>query len=300
MSYQDKKPKHYYVDYTKQKRFQSSRRGRGAGGSSNNSRFREVPDFGQGGHKGFLITSVDEVKSYFEMRNVFERYFHELYDTPADQDKPKDQATEDELESELNHLRLSRPFKQVKTHCRNAIFLNIVEKFQHVDPVVLVDRFFDEMAEKRENFTSFTYKVLPVFNSFRNSVSCAKEAITKLFSERFLDDSEPKSYFIEFQTRGNYKLESEDKQRMIEGVAETVSEARPNWKVSRDNVDYMIVLVALRDICCLSIVEKYFKRSKYNVTEFCKEFQPEPEVADTTINADDQGKDGEKEKVPEN
>lgn len=274
MSSQDRKPKSYYVDYTRQR----NRRGRG-GGSTNNARFREVPEFGQGGHKGFIITSIDEVKSYFEMRNVLEGYYHDLYDKPVEQqndDKAKHQTTEDELESELRGLRLSKPFKQIKTHCKNSIFLNITDKFSHVNPVPIVNRFFDQMAEERTNRTSNTYKVLPVFDSFRNNVASAKEAIKKVLSNNFLDDD--RSYFIEFQTRGNYKLESEDKQRMIEGVAEAVAESRTNWRVNRDNVDYMIVLVALRDICCLSVVEKYFQRSKYNVVEFCKSFHEQKET----------------------
>jgi tRNA(Ser,Leu) C12 N-acetylase TAN1 len=282
MSSQDRKPKSYYVDYTKQRK-SYSRGGRGGGGHpTNNARFREVPDFGVGGHKGFLITSVDEVKSYFEMRTILEGYYHDLYDEIDKKDDDKaagSQTVEDELESELNHLRISRPFKQIRTHCRNSIFLNIVDKFNHVDPVLLVDKFFDEMAEKRTNRTSNTYKVLPVLDSFRNNVASAKDAITKLLSQKFLDESEQsKTYFIEFQSRGNYKLESEDKQRMIEGVADAVGKARPNWKVNRESADYMIVLIALRDICCLSVVQKYFERAKYNVMEFCKGFcQPDKE-----------------------
>lgn len=283
MSSQDKKPRSYYVDYTKTRRSGNNKRGpQAGGGGTNNARFREAPDFGQGGQRGFLITSVDEVKSYLEMRNVLEQYYHELYDTHDKKESlEKDLTTEDELESELKHLRITRPFKQIRTHCKNSIFLNIVTNFEHVDPVLIIDRFFDEMAEKQTIRTCNTFKVLPILDTFKNNVASAKEAITKLLDERF-QGQEAKNYFIEFQTRGNYKLESEDKQRMIEGVAEAVAQSRPNWQVNRENVHYMIVLVALKNICCLSVVQNYFKRSKYNVIGFCKSFtEPSSEVPAT-------------------
>ena len=272
MDQSDKKPKSYYVDYTKRNRY-GQRRGGPARGSNttNNARYKEVPDasFGQ---RGFLITSIDEVKSYLEMRNVLERYFHEIYDERETSEASKNRlTTEDELESELKQLRFARPFKQVKTHCRNSIFINILPEFIHIDPLTIVARFFDDLAAKKEIMTSNTNRVLPVLDTFRNSVANAKESIVSLFGKLNITE-EPKNFFIEFQTRGNYKLESDDKQKMIEGVAETVSQLRPSWKVSREDVDYMIILVALRHVCCLSVVEGYFKRCKYNVVEFCKDF----------------------------
>ena len=271
----DRKPKNYYNDYSKRRGNGRPHSRRGPSNESNNSRFKQTPEFDQGGNRGFIITALDEVKSYLEMRNVLEQYFHELYDSRQDDDNQdkKEISPEDELESELKHLRFTRPFKQIKTHCRNAIFLNIVDNFSHVDPIKLLDRFFSELEEKRAIKTSNTCRVLPVLDTFRNNVASAKESITKILANSFPGE-ESKKYFIEFQSRGNYKLESEDKQRMIEGVAEAVHEARPSWEVSRDNADYIIALTALRNVCCLSVLKDYFKRNKYNVIEFCKKFSP--------------------------
>lgn len=272
----DRKPKNYYNDYSRRRGNGRPYSRRGPSNESNNSRFKQTPEFDQGGNRGFIITAVDEVKSYLEMRNVLEQYFHELYDSRQESDNQdkKELSTEDELESELKHLRFTRPFKQIKTHCRNAIFLNIVDDFSHVDPIKLLDSFFDELEQKRTIKTSNTCRVLPVLDTFRNNVASAKQSVIKILDSRFPGE-ESKKYFIEFQSRGNYKLESEDKQRMVEGVAEAVHEARPSWEVSRDNADYIIALTALRNICCLSILKDYFKRSKYNVIEFCKKFSPE-------------------------
>lgn len=277
----DRKARNYYIDYSKRNqgnRGNYSRRGP-SNNESNNARFKKTPEFDSGGNRGFIITAMDEVKSYLEMRQVMEQYFHEIYDSQAKGDQTsggekKEMSTEDELESELRHLRFTRPFKQVKTHCRNAIFLNIVDEFSYVDPITLVDRFFDDMDEKQTSRTSNTCRVLPVLDTFRNNVVSAKESITKLLEEKYPGE-ESKRYFIELQSRGNYKLESEDKQRMIEGVAEAVHAAKPSWEVGRDDADYIIALTALRNICCLSILKNYFKRNKYNVIEFCKRFLPE-------------------------
>lgn len=270
-----KKPRSYYVDYTKgNNRFRNGRREAGDNSQrKGNSRYRDAPDISFG-HRGFLITSIDEVKSYLEMRNIFEDYFEQLYNQAETGPKTEkdDTATEDALDNELKQLRRNRPFKQVKTYCRNSLFINITQEFSHVNPVQIVDKFFNEMEEKREIRSSNTFKVLPILDTFRNSVACAKESITKLLQTIFTDEISQKNYFIEFQSRGNYKLNPDDKQNMIEGVAETITQLRPEWKVNRDGVDYMIVLISLKNVCCVSIVKDYFKRSKYNVIEFCKEF----------------------------
>lgn len=267
-----RKPRSYYVDYSKNR---SKDRRRGVtSGFGNNSRYKEAPDISFG-HTGFLITSIDEVKSYLEMRNIFEEYFEELYAAKSSGDQEankKNTTTEDELEAELKQLRRNRPFKQVKTHCRNSLFINITKDFSHVDPVIIVDRFFDELAEKRQMRSSNTFKVLPILDTFRNSAACAKESISNLLQTRFKDESEPRKYFIEFQSRGNYKLNPEDKQKMIEGVADTVAQVKPNWTVDRENANYIIVLVSLKNVCCATFLKDYFKRSKYNVIEFCKDF----------------------------
>lgn len=287
----DRKPRNYYVDYTKRHNKFGNKKYGSATAGSNNARFKETPDIGFG-NKGFLITSVDEVKSYLEMRNILESYFEELYkDRQQVADDKKDLSTEDELESELKQLRIARPFKQVKTHCRNSIFINIVSHFSYVDPVVIVDRFFDELIERCQVRTSNSFKVLPIIDTFRNNLSSAKESIANIFANSFKDEG-PKKYFIEFQTRGNYKLNPDDKQKMIEGVADTVSELRPEWSVSRENADYIISLISLKNVCCLAILKDYFKRSKYNVMELSKDF-----VQNETFQEATEGKGDDEENI---
>lgn len=226
------------------------------------------------GLTGFLITSVDEVKSYFEMRNIFEEYYEQIY--KVNDSKPKEETSvEDDLESELERLRKDRPFRQVNTHCKNSVFINIIKEFSHVDPVAIVDKFFLELVEKREPKTSNTFKVLPILDTFRNSESCARESVQNILKTRFENDSEPRKYFIEFQARGNYKLNPEDKQKIVEGVADTVTKVKTNWTVDRENADYILVLVSLKNVCCVTFLKDYFKRRKYNVIELYKEFDPE-------------------------
>jgi len=269
----DKKPKSYYVDYSRRTNSHGSKRPHSFRGPvpSNNARYKEVPDIGYG-HRGFLITSVDEVKSYLEMKNILVDYYRELYERKDKVDpSEEDLSVEDAIESELKQLRVSRPFKQVKTHCRNTVFINILPDFSHIDPVAIVDRFFDELEDKKQIRTTNTNRVLPILDTCRNSISAVKDSITSILSQHFQGDEE-KNYFIELQSRGNYKLESDEKQKMVEGVADTITSLRPSWKVSRDKAHYLVVLVLLKNVCCCTIVEKYFQRSKYNVIEFCKEF----------------------------
>lgn len=286
-----RKPRSYYVDYTKH----GNNRRRGiTTGFSNKSRYKDTPDvsFGQ---RGFLITSVDEVKSYLEMRNIFEEYFEDLY-SPEETREDDPKTIDDEIETQLDRLRKNRPFKQVKTHCRNTLFLNIMNEFSNVDPIEIVDKFFNNMAEKREMRCSNTFKVLPILDTFRNSVACAKESIANLLESKFKEDKGPKKYFIEFQSRGNYKMNPEDKQKMIEGVADTFTELRPDWSVDRENSDYMIVLVALKNVCCVTFLRDYFKRNKYNVVEFCKDFAPQSSESHVGPK-DDQPCEAEEEKL---
>lgn len=292
----NKKPKSYYVDYSKRRFDRSSKNDKPSG---EGSRFKSTPDLGFG-HQGFLITAFDEVKCYLEMRHLFEEYFDIMYndkrrienqkDAELNSDNPKI-TEEDDLEAELKDLRRKKPFKQVKTHCRNSLFINICDGYKYVDPIAIVDKLFVELAEKKELRTSNTFKVLPILDTFRGNASSAQESISAILNSRFAK-SDQKKYFIEFQSRGNYKLNPEDKKEMIEAVAETISKVKPDWKVSRDQADYMVILVAFRHVCCLSIVGDYFQRRKYNITEFCK-----PEEESKTIDQVHGTKPSEKSEI---
>lgn len=279
-----RKPRSYYVDYSGKRNNRWGNNRRNESRPSGNARYREAPEISFG-HRGFLITSVDEVKSYLEMRNILEGYNEQLYfgatqgaagdeEAPGEPAQGKLTTTEDELESELKQLRANRPFKQMKTNCRNTLFIKIMDEFAHIDPVLLVNKFFDDLASTRQLQTSNTFKVLPILDTFRNSVACAKESVANLLDTKFKDDTEEKKFFIEFQSRGNYKLNPEEKQKMIESVADVITTHKPNWKVDRESADYMVILVALRHVGCIGILPSYFQRAKYNVIEFCKEFNP--------------------------
>lgn len=267
-----KKPRNYYVDYTKRESQKFKNRRNDGGDGPRPSKFSKTPDiaFGQ---NGFLITSIDEVKSYLEMRNILEDYYEKIYKCKEEQSIDKNHGaqettTEDEVEAELKKLRVERPFKQVKTQCRNNLFIKVMEGFEHVDPTTVVDRFFNDLVETGEIRSSNTYKVLPVLDTCRNSVTCVKESVTNLLSTVLKDELGTKKYFIEFHSKGNYKLTPEDKQKMIEGVADTVSQVRPDWTVDRESADFIIVLNCLKNVCCISFLKDYFKRCKYNVMEF--------------------------------
>lgn len=273
----NKRPRNYYVDYTNKKfGYNSKNSGRFSGGAKQ-SRFKSTPDMSFG-NRGFLITAFDEFKSYLEMRNIFEEYFESIYKeqiqntvvAQGEQDKNAPTTVEEELESELKRLRKTKPFKQLKTQCRKSLFLNILDGFEYIDPVKIVDRLFNDLEEKRLLKTSNTFKVLPVLDTFRNSKTCAQKSIENQLSTRYKDETRPIKYFIEFQSRGNYKLDSDEKMDMIKAVAETISQIKPEWTVSRETADYMIILTAFKNVCCLSIVNDYFKRRKYNIAELCK------------------------------
>lgn len=292
-----RKPRSFYVDYSKK----NNNYRRNDSRPSGNARYREAPEISFG-HRGFLITSVDECKSYLEMRNILESYNEQLYLEEKDSKTNDDQAvsssskekvttTEDELESELMQLRKNRPFKQMKTNCRNTLFIKIMDEFSHIDPIRIVNKFFDDLVSTRQLKTSNTFKVLPILDTFRNSIACAKESISNLLEKRYRDDNDEKKFFIEFQSRGNYKLNPEDKQKMIESVADVISNMKPNWKVDRENADYMIILVALRNVGCVGILSNYFQRAKYNVIELCKEFNSTAEEDTVSHDEKDEGQE---------
>lgn len=280
-----KKPRNYYVDFTRNRDTKGYRAGR----SSNNKRYKDVPDL-EFSNTGFLVTAADEVKSYLEIRCLLERLYEQVYGQPDPAEKrcdSEEQIIDDELEKELQNLRIHRPFKQVKTHCKNTLFIKIMDDHKSkIDPVLVVDQLFNNIELKKECQTRNTFKVLPILDTFRNSAACAKESIANLLETKFKDVEGPRKYFIEFQSRGNYKLSSEDKQKMIESVADVVTRHKPDWVVSRDDADFMIVLAALRDVCCATIVTRYFERAKFNVIKFHENLSP-PQKNEIVLNGID-------------
>lgn len=283
-----RKPKNYYVDYSKNSKYGRSQNHRQSSSGGGNLRYSETADIAPG-QKGFLVTSITgyEVKCYLEIRQFLEDYYQELYpddtkqgqtepasakDASDSKEAPKISSDGDDLEQELAELRKAkRHFRQVKTHCKNVVFIVMNDECKHVDQNLVVRKIFEDIEKSKIQKTRYTFKMFPIMTTFTTSVSDAKEAVANILKESFSDQSNSKEdtrYFIEIQIRGNFKFDSAKRMKMIEGLADTVTEIKPSWKVDRDNADLILLVVALREVCCITFIADYFKLQKYNIVEY--------------------------------
>lgn len=265
-----RKPKKYYMNY--QPKDQRGHKPRQIGGTLQ-SHFKTTPE-ASSGLRGFLITSTsfNEIKCYLEMREILQSYHDQLYGEDEVQPTPSKNdcdCIEDEIQAELGKLKLMRPFKQVRTQCKQVIFITIQPEFANVDPIAIVDKFFDDIVQQKELKTFKTFKLYPVITTFSSKPSAAKTAVIE-FLKSVADDGQEQKFFIELQSRGNFKLDQDSKQKIIEAAADGVTNIRPKWIVSRTDADLIISITALKNICCLSVLKQYFDRCKYNVVELSK------------------------------
>ncbi|KAG9510442.1 Deubiquitinase OTUD6B, partial [Fragariocoptes setiger] len=251
-----------------------------------------------------------EFKSYSEVRLLLEQYHQDIYgDQPANRNmtstdesrkdpmfgeasdtRAEDRVAQlqpffedskdsgDELEAELKQMRnVRRHFRQLKTLCHNVIFITVNERVSQADPDLIVRRIFDDVEKTKVQQTRYTFKIYPIMSSFKSNVTSAKDAISSIINSKLSEQlshplaNKPRlKYFIEFQVRGSYTAGKQDREKIIEAVASQVGILKPDWIVSRNECDVMIMIVALRKICCMTLLTNYFHYSKYNIHEFNK------------------------------
>ncbi|OTF74634.1 THUMP domain-containing protein 1-like protein [Euroglyphus maynei] len=219
----------------------------------------------ENGHCGFLITcNQKEYQCLQESYNILNEISDQLYPNSALHPDPNDieACIKAELEAEQ---KTNRRFLQVKTRCKNLLFIRIQD--DQVDPQALSLALWKDLEQNRRQNCRYIQRIIPVIRT------CRTDKIVTIFDELFerLASKSVCSFLVQCRIR-NYSSMTE--RILQESIIEIVRERRPNWYVSLDRPDQFIQINVLCKAACISLLPDYNRYAKYNLIEFIKKHTP--------------------------
>ena len=224
---------------------------------------------------GFLIfTNKNQEKNsikdaYNILNEIIEELYPNLFKEEEKLENEKEKTNIDKLDNELNKIKNTKKFfYNFDTHCKGVVFIKIDKQYKNIiSPKECILHIFNKIKEDKESISKYITKFLPIeiamkanFELFKDK---GKEIILNFFNN--LNNSEKKSWKIEFRYRNNNSISKNDFLNFIDGLID-----KDKFYVDYKNPDYTILVEITNTLLCLSILEKYSQYRNYNIQSLCK------------------------------
>ena len=224
---------------------------------------------------GFLIfTNKNQEKNsikdaYNILNEIIEELYPNLFKEEEKLENEKEKTNIDKLDNELNKIKNTKKFfYNFDTHCKGVVFIKIDKQYKNIiSPKECILHIFNKINEDKESISKYITKFLPIeiamkanFELFKDK---GKEIILNFFNN--LNNSEKKSWKIEFRYRNNNSISKNDFLNFIDGLID-----KDKFYVDYKNPDYTILVEITNTLLCLSILEKYSQYRNYNIQSLCK------------------------------
>ena len=224
---------------------------------------------------GFLIfTNKNQEKNsikdaYNILNEIIEELYPNLFKEEEKLENEKEKTNIDKLDNELNKIKNTKKFfYNFDTHCKGVVFIKIDKQYKNIiSPKECILHIFNKIKEDKESISKYITKFLPIeiamkanFELFKDK---GKEIILNFFNN--LNNSEKKSWKIEFRYRNNNSISKNDFLNYVSGLID-----KDKFYVDYKNPDYTILIEITNTLLCLSILEKYSQYRNYNIQSLCK------------------------------
>lgn len=215
------------------------------------------------GMKGFLITCNDEHRCIKEAYNLLNEFADAIYGSELNQIESEDSDIVDvslQLAREISTLKSERRFQQVFMKVKGVVFINSSE----CNPVTLVDKIFENVIDSGKKRTRFILKLKPVSITCKANESDIRRVLDEILARYYLkSENKEITYKVESKVRFNDTITSS---HLIWYTRDSVNKVAPKWTACIIEPQVMISYYVLRAVCCISILDKYEKYKKYNLS----------------------------------
>ncbi|KAJ1529722.1 hypothetical protein ONE63_006475 [Megalurothrips usitatus] len=256
----------------------------------------------QPGVKGFLATcNFREKDCVREAINILNEFADKIYgedqievldthpqnkkiifkDSDDESDEKEDDDVEAALAKEVDALKQERKsnpnkrrFQVIESGADNCVFIRTTVE----DPVCVVEAILKDIELQSKQKTRFLLRLLPIETTCKAWPEDIKTASGKLLDKYF--KGEPKTFSVIFKRRNNSNVLREE---LIQDLANDIKLRNPLHRADMKQPDLAVIVEVIRNICCMSVVPKYYHYRKYNLIEVAKikESSIKEEVAST-------------------
>lgn len=202
---------------------------------------------------------------------IFLLYFQQPSANKAGESDGSDSGEEDieeAMKKEVDAMKEKKPaerrFQNTNTKSRNTIFIKTTLE----DPSTLAHTILTDIYNTGIQKSRFAIRMLPISNSCKCRLEDIEILGKKLFKKYFETPfGTGLSYTTVFTKRNNTEISRET---VIPKLGQIIKELNPLHRVNHVTPDYVILVEIIGKICCISVVQDFFKFKKYNLIEVSK------------------------------
>ncbi|XP_065319026.1 THUMP domain-containing protein 1 homolog isoform X2 [Gordionus sp. m RMFG-2023] len=173
---------------------------------------------------------------------------------------------EKEFDNEIHTLKETnkreRRFQNVKTKCKNCIFISI----QLPEPYTLINDIFDDIRQNQNIKSRYIQRIIPVEITCKAYLKDIAIAVEHYIPTYFPEELKPNNAFlINIKIRNNNSLNRDD---IIREITKLIHRQNPNYKADLENPDISILVEVLCTTCGLSFVDNFFKFKRFNMLQY--------------------------------
>ncbi|XP_037933645.1 THUMP domain-containing protein 1 homolog [Teleopsis dalmanni] len=227
------------------------------------------------GSRGFLATCNFKTKECIrECYNILNHYADELYGTEdgvkLNEDEQSEKIGDDIADCLQKEISVTKDKDQQQKRCRfqavdtgasNCIFIRTTV----ANPIELGAHIAMDLKEKGAQKCRFLQRLVPIEIVCRANLKDILSAAGKLFDKYFLKES--CTFAISFNRRFNNSI---DRDETIRELAVLIQSKNAKNQVDLKFALKTVIVEIIKGLCCLSVIENYYKLRKYNLIELTK------------------------------
>ncbi|EGD74008.1 hypothetical protein PTSG_05706 [Salpingoeca rosetta] len=282
------------------------RRGAGQFGKRPKRKRQEL----RSGLVGFLMTTQnirDDRRCINECYSLLNKAEEELRQDNDDGHETKDaastagQSIEDLLQQEIDELSkpdaMSRAssFNEADVGCKGMMF---IVSDSPVECRALSDAIYNKAIATSGGICRFIQRFLPVQITCRAAPDVIAKTVRQLLEHSPLSASSPQTTFkVHFKSRYNSTLKRDT---AISEIGQMLLDTAPQHKADMKNPAVVISLEVIKNVCCVSVLENFMARSRYNLSETSRKAEDKRHAAEDQPPANLPSKEkGEQAGVPD-
>lgn len=212
---------------------------------------------------GFLVTcNGNEYKCLLEAYNICNDTAEKLYGPQEAKCSENEAEIEAEIRKEIEQLNSRRRFIQVKTKCKNVLFIRSNDS--QVDCTKMMEHILSDIELSQQQNARYLQRFIPVQATFKAEQEKLGSNLEANFDQ--LASKQAMSYAVHCRVRNNSSVNSE--KLLLEQIVLIVKIKRPNWYLNLSEPNILISLNVVQKAACLSLITDYHKYSKYNLVEY--------------------------------
>lgn len=224
---------------------------------------------------GFLIfTDRNKEKGAVkDALNILNDATEELYPTLLKDSEKKEEVKQEatttlnNIENELSQLKKNtKIFYNFNTNCNGVVFLKIAKEYSNkISPKEIISHLLEKVNKSKDLLSKYISKFLPIEVGFKAKLDNFHEEAKEMIYKYFKKNENKKSWKFEMRVRNNNSISKSDFMDYVVALID-----KDSYYVDYKKPELTFLVEITNDLCCLSVLSKYYENKCYNFQSLAK------------------------------